>query len=160
MAWISFGALPCKGGKKLMTARVLMLLKSSASLTYLRACFFPGRAKDLTAAGYIGIIWTTQTTCVCEMGFWNFQKFSKILDQFQIFFRVINFTHRVHSLHYTSVLIKSVYKRNVSLGAGTNHLDLDYGDIISFICGAVAQPGPWFLEHTQRRTAVGRTPLD
>jgi len=53
MAWISFGALPCRGGKKnLMTARVSMLLKSRASLTCFRACFHPGRAKDSSAPRY------------------------------------------------------------------------------------------------------------
>ena len=31
MAWISFGALPCRGKKNLMAARVYMLLKSRAS---------------------------------------------------------------------------------------------------------------------------------
>jgi len=47
MGGISFGAFPCGGGGggKLMTARVSMLLKSSASLTCFRACFLPGRAK-------------------------------------------------------------------------------------------------------------------
>jgi hypothetical protein len=35
-----------------MTARVLMLLKSRASLTCFRACFLPGRAKDLSAPRY------------------------------------------------------------------------------------------------------------
>jgi hypothetical protein len=54
MAWISFGALPCRGGKKnLMTSRVSMLLKSRASLTCFRACFIPGRDKDLSAPRYI-----------------------------------------------------------------------------------------------------------
>jgi len=38
MAWISFGALPCRS-KNLMTPRVSMLLKSHASLTRFRACF-------------------------------------------------------------------------------------------------------------------------
>jgi len=33
-----------------MTARVSMLLKSRASLTCFRACFLPGRAKDLSAS--------------------------------------------------------------------------------------------------------------
>ena len=47
-AWISFGALSCRK-KNLMTARVSMLLKSRASLTCFRACFLPGRAKDLSA---------------------------------------------------------------------------------------------------------------
>jgi hypothetical protein len=37
----------------LMTARVLMLLKSQASLTCFRACFLPGRAKDLSAPWYV-----------------------------------------------------------------------------------------------------------
>jgi len=35
-----------------MTARVSILLKSHASLTYFQACFLPGRAKDLTAPRY------------------------------------------------------------------------------------------------------------
>ena len=35
-----------------MTARVSMLLKSRASLTCFRACFIPGRAKDLSAPLY------------------------------------------------------------------------------------------------------------
>ena len=54
MAWISFGALPCRKKKKknLMTACVLMLLKSRASLTCFWACFLPGRAKDLSAPWY------------------------------------------------------------------------------------------------------------
>ena len=46
-----FGALPCRK-KNLMTARVSMLLKSRASLTYFRACFLPGRAKDLSVPRY------------------------------------------------------------------------------------------------------------
>jgi len=52
MAWISLGALLCRGKKNLMTARVSMLLKSRASLTCIRACFLPGRAKDLSAPRY------------------------------------------------------------------------------------------------------------
>ena len=48
MAWISFGALSCRK-RNLMTARVSILLKSRASLTCFRACFLPGRAKDLSA---------------------------------------------------------------------------------------------------------------
>ena len=51
MAWISFGALPWRK-RDLMAARVSML-KSRASLTCFRACFFPGRAKDLLASRYI-----------------------------------------------------------------------------------------------------------
>ena len=52
MAWMSFGALPCRK-KKLMIARVSMLLKSRATPTCFRACFLPGRAKDLSAARYV-----------------------------------------------------------------------------------------------------------
>jgi len=51
MAWISFDALPCRG-KKMMTARVSMLLKSRASLTCFRDCFLTVRAKDLSAPRY------------------------------------------------------------------------------------------------------------
>ena len=50
MAWISFGALSCKK-KNLMRSRVSMLLKSRASLTCFRACFLPGRTKNLSAPG-------------------------------------------------------------------------------------------------------------
>ena len=49
MAPISFGALPCRGEKPDDTARVSMLLKSRATLTCFRACFHPGRAKDISA---------------------------------------------------------------------------------------------------------------
>ena len=52
MARISFGALPCKE-KNFMTACVSMLLKSRASLTSFRACFLPGRPRDLSASRYI-----------------------------------------------------------------------------------------------------------
>ena len=53
MAWISFGALPCREKKNLMTVRVSMLLKAHASLACFRACFLPGRAKDLSAPRYM-----------------------------------------------------------------------------------------------------------
>ena len=52
MALISLGALPCRK-RSLMTARVSMLLKSSSYLPRFRACFFPSRAKDLSAPRYI-----------------------------------------------------------------------------------------------------------
>ena len=49
--WGEFPSAPYLAGKKiLMTARVLVLLKSRASLTCFRACFLPGRAKDLSAS--------------------------------------------------------------------------------------------------------------
>jgi len=49
-----FPSAPCLPGEKnLMTARVSMLLKSRASLTCFRACFLPGRAKDLSAPRYV-----------------------------------------------------------------------------------------------------------
>jgi len=48
MAWISFGALPCRK-RNLMTTRLSMLLKSRVSLTCFRACFLPGRAIDFSA---------------------------------------------------------------------------------------------------------------
>jgi len=39
-----------------MTARVSMLLKSRASLTCFRACFLPGRAKDLSAPRWLVVV--------------------------------------------------------------------------------------------------------
>ena len=52
--WREFPSAPClAGGKKnLMTFRVSILLKTRASLTCFRACFLPGRAKDLSAPRY------------------------------------------------------------------------------------------------------------
>jgi len=50
MAWISFGALPCRK-KNLIIARVSMLLKSCASLKCFRASSLLGRYKDLPAPG-------------------------------------------------------------------------------------------------------------
>ena len=52
--WREFPSAPCLAGKRnLMAARVSMLLKSRASLTCFRACFLPGRAKDLSAPRYV-----------------------------------------------------------------------------------------------------------
>jgi len=52
-AWREFPSVPCiAGGKNLMTARVSMLLKSRKSLIFFRACFLPGRVKDLSAPTY------------------------------------------------------------------------------------------------------------
>ena len=51
--WREFPSAPClAGGGNLMTVRVSMLLKSRESLTCFRACFLPGRAKDLSAPRY------------------------------------------------------------------------------------------------------------
>ena len=44
---------PSATSGNLMTARVWMLLKSHASLTYFRTCFLPVRAKDLSVPRYI-----------------------------------------------------------------------------------------------------------
>ena len=63
MAWISFGALPCRK-RNLITVRVAILLKSRASLTCFRACFLPGRAKDLSAPRYY-------YTDFFYMAYWN-----------------------------------------------------------------------------------------
>jgi len=52
--WREFPSAPCLARKKknLMTARVSTWLKLRASLTCFRVCFFPGRAKDLSALRY------------------------------------------------------------------------------------------------------------
>jgi len=50
--WGEFPSTPCLAGGGALTARVSMLLKSRASLTCFRACFRPGRAKDLSAPRY------------------------------------------------------------------------------------------------------------
>jgi len=76
MAWISFGTLPWRVGGG-MTPRVSMLLKSRASLTCFRACFLPGRAKDLSAPRYgcsmirklVWNRWILLDTCGFRSGF-------------------------------------------------------------------------------------------
>jgi len=51
--WREFPSAPCLAEKKnFMTASVSMLLKSRASFMCFRACFLPGRAKDLSAPRY------------------------------------------------------------------------------------------------------------
>ena len=78
MAWISFGALPCRK-RNSMTTRVSMLLKSRASLTCFRACFLPGRAKDLSAPRYTKHQdgWFTVRTTTGSRGFSLFLKTSR-----------------------------------------------------------------------------------
>ena len=51
--WREFPSAPCSKKKKknLITARVSMLLKSHATLTCFRACFLPGRTKELLTSG-------------------------------------------------------------------------------------------------------------
>jgi len=60
MARISFGAWPCSGGDLWQLA--FRLLKLRASLTWFRACFLPGRAKDLPAPRYN---WHQEFTLCC-----------------------------------------------------------------------------------------------
>ena len=75
MAWISFGALPCRK-KNFMTAGVSMLLKSRTSLTCFRACFLPGRAKDLSGPRYlrlnfrIFLAYNLLTHHLCSLFWW------------------------------------------------------------------------------------------
>ena len=76
MAWISFGAVSLTK-KKNLTARVSMLLKSRASLTCFRACFLPGRAKDLSTPRYLighnllnheDVVWSkSYTRCIARL---------------------------------------------------------------------------------------------
>jgi len=52
--WCEFPSAACLAGeKKLMTARVSMLLKSRASVTCFRCYFIPGRAENLSAPRYL-----------------------------------------------------------------------------------------------------------
>jgi len=60
--WREFPSVPClAGGKK---TRVLMLLKSRVSLTCFRACFPPGRAKDLSALRHIDYKFILHNACI------------------------------------------------------------------------------------------------
>ena len=100
MAWISLGALPCRK-INLMTARVSIFFKSRASLTCFRACFFPGRAKDLSAPPVYGA--SSQKT---EIDIFNFCGSSvlvpSVLENFLMFWpncgpRVMNSFERLVS---------------------------------------------------------------
>jgi len=66
MAWISFAALPCRK-RNLITARVSIFLRSRASLTCFRACFLPGRAKDLSAPRYAHCLCTSYVSVAMFM---------------------------------------------------------------------------------------------
>ena len=53
-----------------MTARISVLLKSRASLTCFRACFLPGRAKDLSASWLPALklrILSIGKVCLCRL---------------------------------------------------------------------------------------------
>ena len=67
--WREFPSVPCLtggGGRgDLMIARVSMFLKSRASLTCFRACFLPGRAKDLSAHRYIQALYVLPIFHLC-----------------------------------------------------------------------------------------------
>jgi len=71
--WRELPSTPCLRGeeKKLMTARVSMLLKSRMSLTSFRACFLPGRAKNLSASMYITFRTTLHPDNVHRIAFQN-----------------------------------------------------------------------------------------
>jgi len=50
LEWREFPSAPClAGGKKLDDNSRLDVVEIAASLTCFRACFLPGRAKDLSA---------------------------------------------------------------------------------------------------------------
>jgi len=65
--WREFPSAPCLvGGKKnLMRVRVSMSLKSRASLTCFRACFLPGRAKDLSVHRYFDLTQCVGVLVIC-----------------------------------------------------------------------------------------------
>jgi len=57
MAWISFGVLPCRKKKKeLDDSSRLDVVEIARVSDMLRACFLPGRAKDLSAPRYLNNI--------------------------------------------------------------------------------------------------------
>ena len=55
MAWISFGALPCRKKKTWWELASRCCWNRARRLTCFRACFLPGRAKDLSALLYIKV---------------------------------------------------------------------------------------------------------
>ena len=65
--WPEFLSAPALQKKKLMIARVSMLLKSRAFLTRFRACFLRGQAKDLSAPRYIHF----STLIISQLRIWE-----------------------------------------------------------------------------------------
>jgi len=92
MAWVSFGALPCRK-RNLMTARVSILLKSRATLTCLRACFLPGRAKDLSAPRVCMVFLCSLTLILLHISHdrsnWSSPSFSGTTSQNSVVFYVM-----------------------------------------------------------------------
>ena len=83
--WREFPSALCLVGKKLMTTRVSMLLKSRASLTCFRACFLPSRVKDLKAPRYHYCVHSEKTpddgqkSCPKSVEFYSKNKFEKLV---------------------------------------------------------------------------------
>ena len=66
--WSEFPFASCRAGAgNLMTVRVSMLLKSLALLTCFRACFLPGRAKDLSAPWYFLSVLNCHDTSILRL---------------------------------------------------------------------------------------------
>ena len=77
MAWIFFGALPCREKKNLMTARFSMSLKSRASLTCFRARF-PVELRTYQHPGYNE---NKQVTSLHNINWLVFNRLSKIVGR-------------------------------------------------------------------------------
>jgi len=79
--WREFPSAPCLAGKKnLMKARVSMLLKTRVPLTFFRACFLPGRAKNLSAPRYFKRNQLSSTIPVCFTFFFHLRARSSELS--------------------------------------------------------------------------------
>jgi len=112
MAWIPFGALPCRR-KHLMIARASMLLKLRASLTCFGDWFLPGWVKNLSAPRYFSY----HRLCVSSPVGENTNSFfvycvPSIFTHF--LFRSLYFPHLLYSL--------SIFQRN-SKGVWLNLLN-------------------------------------
>ena len=57
MAWISFGALPCKEKKKLDDSSRLDVVEIARVTDMIPSLFLPGLAKDLSALRVIYVVW-------------------------------------------------------------------------------------------------------
>ena len=84
-----------QGKKNLLTARVSMLLKSRASLTRFRACFLPGRTKDLSARRYIKLFGRPSSNYKCrhlQRLIMSVEQYSTRLEDKQPFYRFLGQT--------------------------------------------------------------------
>jgi len=121
----NFGVLPCRKKRNLMTARVSMLLKSRASLTWFRVCFLSSRAKDLSAPRY-SFVWVIprRLNFMCQSFVTRclliFTEMSKILnsemhetDNNKLQYQVLRYNEDLNDLYSSPNIVRVIKSRRM-----------------------------------------------